>query len=300
VAGVLLLLLAAGLVIVAVLAGVGSLLDHDPGAIGGGVFVLIFASVLAQAGRVVLRGGNRPPPSALTVATPMQVQEPIDMDPPAPAGPVGPAVDASVRYRERFCQFPLLRTLVALVAAAAAIALIAAIPGASDPGPQGFLFLLPTVPIIYLVGVVLYLPYGIRLDRGQLQLGVRGVPRVARVWRREDIPLDAVLSWQIGPSTTPSPNTSYSAERGRGRGRATRIRSTGDLRGPGVRQGLTVRVDPTRYRIRFPGTVMVGYTVQSSASIGYRDTGTVFIGTRRPQALARVLEAALPGRREPA
>jgi hypothetical protein len=213
-------------------------------------------------------------------------------------GPVGPPGDPSVRYRERFCQFPPVPTLVALGCLAAAIALIAVVGGSSDPGPQGFLFLLVAPPLLYLVGVVLYLPYGIRLDRGQLQLGVRGVPRVARVWRREDIPLDAVLGWRLGPSTSPSPNTTYRVDRGRGRG--PRMKSTGDLRGPGVRQALTVRVDPTRYRIRFPATVMVGYTVRSSTSIGYQDTGTVCIGTHRPRTLARALEAAIPGRRDPA
>ncbi len=63
VGGWLLLVLAGGLVLVAVLAVIGSAINGDIGAVIGGVFVLIVAAVLGQFGRVVLRGGHRPPPT---------------------------------------------------------------------------------------------------------------------------------------------------------------------------------------------------------------------------------------------
>lgn len=63
VGGWLLLVLAGGLVLVAVLAVIGSAINGDIGAVIGGVFVLIVSAVLGQFGRVVLRGGHRPPPT---------------------------------------------------------------------------------------------------------------------------------------------------------------------------------------------------------------------------------------------
>lgn len=288
--GWLLLGLGAVLVVVTVLAVIGSVQDHDASGIGGSVFVLIFAGVSAQFGRTVLRGGNRPPP--LVAAEPVAAS-PVDTA-PVPGDP-------NAHYCEWFSQFPLLRTLIALFLLAASIAALALVPGISDPGPQGFLFILPVLPGFYLFGVLLYLPYGIVLRAGELQLGVRGVPRLGRAWRRENVPLGAVLAWQIGRSTSPSPNSSYQRRpRGSRSSRSAPLpKSVGDMRGPGVRYALTLRIDPTRHRIRFPNTVMVGYTVQSAASIGYRNTATIVIGTRRPQRLARALEAAMPGRMSP-
>jgi len=189
VGGWFLLVLGGGLVLVAVLAGVSSVINGDIGAISGGVFVLIAASVLAQFGRVVLRGGNRPPPT-VAASGPGSERAPHGQRSPL----AGPPRDPSVRYREWCCQFPPAQTLLARIILAGAIGLIVAVGGASSPGPQGLLFLLPAVPGIHLFAVLLYLPYGIRLGGGRLRVGVRGVPRMGRIWRREDVPLDAVVS----------------------------------------------------------------------------------------------------------
>jgi hypothetical protein len=284
--------LAAVAALVAVFAAVGALLDHSWAASSGVVVFLILAGAFVSLGRVALRGRvQHAVPASSSSAQPEQRWA------AAPTPPTGmqttePPINDSVRYLERFSQLPVRRTVIAFVLLGAGIAIIAAVGGSSQPGLQGFLFILPAGPFIYLIAVLLYLPYGIEIADGRLRLGVRGVPRLARVWRREDIPLEAVIGWHVGP-VSPTPANASNRRRSSS---APRSKSTGDLRGPGVRSVLTVQLDPTLHNVRFPAKVMYGYVPAKAASLGYVNDGTLRIGTRHPRRLEAILNEALPGR----
>jgi hypothetical protein len=162
---------------------------------------------------------------------------------------------------------------------------------ASRPGAQGFLFLLPALPAVYLLAIGLYLPYGIVLRDGWLQVGVRGVPVVGRVWRRQRIPLDGVWRWDVvaARALKAAPDAYFPS------GAATRF--TGDMRGPGVRHVLWLEVDPARVVGRSRGGSWPATHPRCACAEGYVDTGRVCSGTRRPEGLTRALTRALPGRR---
>jgi hypothetical protein len=130
---------------------------------------------------------------------------------------------------------PFLRVAAAVTLKAASIAGIVATPDISGNRPQGFLFVLPALPLLYLVGVALYLPYRIRILDGILTVGVVGVPQVGRARRSLSVDLSDVQRWQI----TLSPRFSAPAER------PTRRRASGsEPRAHRLQPMRTICVDP--------------------------------------------------------
>jgi hypothetical protein len=186
---------------------------------------------------------------------------------------------------------------VAMVAVLAfGIWLVAAFAGSGQPGPQGFLVLPASLSALWLVFLLQYLPYGIVVADSYLQLGVRGVPRVGRVWLRARVPLDTIGSWAVVSSRE------YRRLRAAHRSLFPRF-SAGDMVGflMGARHVLCIRADPDLVRERFPTFVMTSSAGVSSAfGAGLSQNGILRIGTRRPQALEAALAELLPGRRETA
>lgn len=324
----------------------------DSGDIGGLPFIFIVALLLAQIGRVLLlrparqrsrqlrtphgvrashRGhrGDTPPPETGAIQYGSLGPPGLLPAPPSEAAlRSSPArtVDMSVRHRQLFCQFPAVRTAVAAVLTAAGVLAIVLTPNSSGNGPQGFLFLLPVAPGIYLFAVLLYLPYRIRIRDGVLTLGVVGVPRVGRLWRSLEVNLADVQQWSIvakprrrpawarrgavpAPRAPSQPNsdmpatpnaTAHDAQSGPASPpqeldeRRTGGANINNLSGPGARYSLVVFVaEGNTYGKDFPEYLMVGYTVQTAASRGYH-AGPIVIRTRRHEKLRAALLAALP------
>jgi hypothetical protein len=202
------------------------------------------------------------------------------------AGEVGdpeprlPTVNASVRYRELCCGLSAgWRPLAAAVLLAASIALIMAVGvGGNSGGASGLLFLAPVFPGFYLLVFVLSLPYAIVVDGGRLQLGARGVPRVGRLWRKEELPLEVITGWQLVSRREIGPRID---------GRELRA---GWIATIGSARLLRVTVEP-RWHIASPAVLTI-----VSRPPKFVDTHEYIIGTRRPAAVADALARALPSR----
>ena len=298
-AGVALCVVAALLVI----GGVSTLFDGTEGV--GVVFVFLVAGLAAQAGVRILRRSRRhvaDDQSANSYRTYPGGSAYHDTtgDGQAPSSPVGGQhpqpglrrVDCSVRYRQAFCQFPFVRSAVAVALLASIIVAMVHIPNIGGNGLQGFLYVLPAFPAFYLIGVALFLPYRIRIRDGVLTVGVVGVPRVGRLWRSLTVDLGDVTGWNI--TAQPHMHWPDRATRAANRRRAGRATNPNNLRGPGGGWFLSVEAAAPDVRgDAYPEWIMHGYTVQSTAGM-VSGTGPVLIRTRRPKALRSALQRALP------
>jgi hypothetical protein len=138
--------------------------------------------------------------------------------------------------------------------------------------------------------VLFSVPYGIVLRDGWLQAGVRGVPAVGRLWLRAQLPLEAVIHWDVVSSRQFGARKAvYHPVPGR---------PVGAMLGLRVRYVCWIQAEPQLVREYFPDVFLQGtYGVTSARAAGYTQNGLVYIGTRRPRALERALSSALPGRR---
>ena len=218
-------------------------------------------------------------------------------DTPAPSAPGSsarpdcPAASHQVRYREACSNVNVVWTLLAVALLAFGVWLIAALgTWAEQPGPQGFLVMVPVLPGLWLVFVLFSVPYGIVLREGWLQAGVRGVPAAGRMWLRAQLPLDAVIHWDVvSRSQFRARKAAYHPVPGK---------PFGAMMGLRVRYVCWIEAEPQFVREHFPDVFMQGnYGVTSARAAGYTQNGLVYIGTRRPRALERALSSALPGRR---
>lgn len=182
-------------------------------------------------------------------------------------------------------------TLLAVALLAFGVWLLAALgTWAEQSGPQGFLVMVPVLPGLWLVFVLFSVPYGIVLREGWLQAGVRGVPTVGRMWLRAQLPLDAVIYWDVvSRSQFRARKADYHPVPGK---------PFGAMMGLRVQHVCWIQAEPQFVREYFPDVFMQGnYGVTSARAAGYTQNGLVYIGTRRPRALERALSSALPGRR---
>jgi hypothetical protein len=263
-------LLAAGTIALLVTWVTGGLSDPI-----GLVYPATSSVALAQVGRVLLHNSRR--------AVAARDDDDED-DLPAPG---------QVAYREACSDVNPLLVLVMVAVLAAGIWLVVAFGDDGQPGPQGFLVLPSSLSALWMVFLLQFLPYGIVVTGSYLQLGVRGVPRVGRLWLRARIPLDAVSSWDVMSSGE------YRKLRAADRYQYPRW-SGGDMVGflMGARHVLCIWADPELVRERFPDFVMSGlYSVSSARGAGLSQNGTFRISTRRPRALESALAEMLPGRR---
>jgi hypothetical protein len=213
-------------------------------------------------------------------------------DTPGPsARPDRPAAGHQVRYREACSNVNVVWTLLAAALLAFGVWLIAALgEWAQQSGPQGFLVMVPVLPGLWLLFVLFSMPYGIVLREGWLQAGARGVPAVGRMWLRAQLPLDAVIHWDVvSRSQFRARKAVYHPVPGK---------PVGAMLGLRVRYVCWIQAEPQFVREYFPDVFMRGiYDVTSARAAGYTQNGLVYIGTRRPWALERALSSALPGRR---
>jgi hypothetical protein len=197
----------------------------------------------------------------------------------------------TVLYREACSDVNPVLILAALAALGFGIWLVAAFGGpGGQPGPQGFLVMVPVGPGLWLLFLAQYLPYGIVVTDSYLQLGVRGVPRAGRIWLRARIPLNAVREWDV-----------VSSAAFRARDAAHRIPqrySGGNMLGfaMGGRHVLWISADANQVREAFPRFVMLSpWSVTPADSLA--QDGVLCIGTRRPRALESALTRLLPDSR---
>jgi len=207
-------------------------------------------------------------------------------------------VDRTVTYRESMSE-AWWRGLAASVVLGAA--LIWGMTRMNSNSSWALLLVIPMVAVaVALIVFLIFLPYGIRLAGGVLSVGALGVPRGGRVWRRQDLPLDEVVAWTIRPRVRremlPIPSSPFPDGNRKIPALTKGVAPWGSFMGPGVRNVLIVRVDPTRVPAAMPAVVMSGYNVQDS-SRSLRDIGVYFIGTRRADRLAQTLDKAMPSRR---
>jgi len=211
---------------------------------------------------------------------------------PAPsARPDCPAASHQVQYREACSNVNVAWTLLAVALLGFGVWLIASLgEWAGQPGPQGFLVMVPVLPGLWLLFVLFSVPYGIVLREGWLQAGVRGVPTVGRLWLRAQLPLDAVIHWDVvSRSQFRAGKAAYHPVPGK---------PFGAMLGLRVRHVCWIEAEPQFVREYFPEVFMTGnYGATSARAAGYTQNGLVYIGTRRPRALERALSSALPGRR---
>jgi hypothetical protein len=248
------------------------------------IYPLLLAVSCGQYGRILLARSRNEMPASGGDSRMSPGGAPSGHD-----GLAGSPGELSVRYREACSQLSAPRPLIALALLAMAIWLIIIVGGTGKPGPQGFLFLLALVPGFYLFAVLLYLPYCIVLADGWLRVGARGVPGAGRVWRKQAIPLDAILCWDVVSMRELKAAKRIFLPYGN--------RVTGNMLGPGVRYACWLEADPARVRDGFPEQIMRHLILVDAAGQGYVRTGHLLIGTRHARALSRALEQALPGRR---
>lgn len=243
----------------------------------GLVYPATSSVALAQVGRVLLHNSRRAAAG----------DDDDDQDDDLP-------VRAQVAYREACSDVNPLLVLVMVAVLALGIWLVVAFGGNGQPGPQGFLVVPSSLSALWLVFLLQFLPYGIVVTDSYLQLGVRGVPRVGRLWLRARIPLEAVSSWELMSSRE------YRKLRASRRYRFPRW-SGGDMVGflMGARHVLCIWADPELVRERFPDFVMSSlYSVASARGAGLSQNGIFRIGTRRPRTLESALAEVLPGKRQ--
>jgi hypothetical protein len=250
----------------------------------GLVYPASSALAVGQLGRVLLASSRR--------ARARLADDAPEPSAPGPsARPDCPAASHQVRYREACSNVNVVWTLLAVALLAFGVWLIAALgTWAEQPGPQGFLVMVPVLPGLWLLFVLFSMPYGIVLREGWLQAGVRGVPAAGRMWLRAQLPLDAVIHWDV-----------VSRRQFRARKAAYHPvpgKPFGAMMGLRVRYVCWIEAEPQFVREHFPDVFMQGsYGVTSARAAGYTQNGLVYIGTRRPRALERALNSALPGRR---
>jgi hypothetical protein len=244
---------------------------------------------MGQLGRILLASSRRA--RALSAQDTPGPSAPLPSAPGPSARPDCPAASDEVRYREACSNVNVAWTLLAVALLGFGVWLIAALgEWAEQPGPQGFLVMVPVIPGLWLLFVLFSVPYGIVLREGWLQAGVRGVPTVGRMWLRAQLPLDAVIHWDV-----------VSRRQFRARKAAYHPlpgKPFGAMLGLRVRYVCWIQAEPQFVREYFPDVFMRGnYGVTSARAEGYTQNGLVYIGTRRPRALERALSSALPGRR---
>lgn len=242
----------------------------------GLVYPATSSVALAQVGRVLLHNSRR--------AAAAEDDDDEDDQP----------VRGQVAYREACSDVNPLLVLVMVAVLAVGIWLVVAFGGSGQPGPQGFLVVPSSLSALWMVFLLQFLPYGIVVTDSYLQLGVRGVPRVGRLWLRARIPLDAVSSWDVMSSRE------YRKLRAADRYRFPRW-SAGDMVGffMGTRHVLCIWADPRLVRERFPDVVMSSpYSFSRARGAGLSQNGIFRISTRRPSALQSALAEVLPGRRK--
>jgi hypothetical protein len=239
---------------------------------------------MGQLGRVLLASSRR--------ARARFADDAPEPSAPGPsARPDCPAASHQVRYREACSNVNVVWTLLAVALLAFGVWLLAALgKWAEQSGPQGFLVMVPVLPGLWLVFVLFSMPYGIVLREGWLQAGVRGVPTVGRMWLRAQLPLDAVIAWDVvSRSQFRARKADYHPVPGK---------PFGAMMGLRVQHVCWIEAEPQFVREYFPDVFMQGnYGVTSARAAGYTQNGLVYIGTRRPRALERALSSALPGRR---
>jgi hypothetical protein len=74
-------------------------------------------------------------------------------------------------------------------------------------------------------------------------------------------------------------------------------RPQGAMLGLQIRHVLWIRATPELVQEYFPENFMRGRRLVSTAAIGFRQNGLVFIGTRHPQAAEQAMQTLLPGKR---
>jgi hypothetical protein len=239
---------------------------------------------MGQLGRVLLASSRR--------ARSRFADDAPEPSAPGPsARPDCPAASHQVRYREACSNVNVVWTLLAVALLGFGVWLLAALgKWAEQSGPQGFLVMVPVLPGLWLVFVLFSMPYGIVLREGWLQAGVRGVPTVGRMWLRAQLPLDAVIAWDVvSRSQFRARKADYHPVPGK---------PFGAMMGLRVQHVCWIEAEPQFVREYFPDVFMQGnYGVTSARAAGYTQNGLVYIGTRRPRALERALSSALPGRR---
>jgi hypothetical protein len=196
------------------------------------------------------------------------------------------------RYREACSDLNPRLVLAAVGVVGFGIWLIAAVGGSEKPGPQGLLWIVPGFPALWLLVLIQYLPYGIVLTDSYLTLGVRGVAPAGRAWLRAQVPLDAILQWDVmSRREFRLHKAAYRPVPGR---------PVGDMLGywASARHVLWIRADPRQVCESFPELIMPRRFVMVPAdTFGYTQNGLLYIGTRRPKSLENALTIVLPGRR---
>lgn len=222
-------------------------------------------------------------------------QQPYGAAPPAAPSWMRVPVDREVTYRESCSEFPWPLVLGCIASSVLLIWSITVSPAWLVAVCSALLAL----PVILLIAAVMFVPYGIRLAGGTLSIGVQGVPRIGRGWKRQELPLEEVIAWTVCPRTrakteiprSPFPDGDLAMPPA-----SKRIGNWGNFTGPGVRNVLVVRVDPARVPAAMPAVVMMGYGVQDAGQTA-RDIGVYVIGTHRRQRLVQALDKAMPSRR---
>jgi hypothetical protein len=210
-----------------------------------------------------------------------------------PRADLAPA-DSRVRYLERCSQFPVVGAPIGAGLVAAGEAGAAALPG---PGvARDLMGVVTFLAAVYLLIVLIGMPYGIEIAAGRFAVGARGpaLP-LGPAWRRVTGPLEAVRSWEI---LTTAEARLLRRERRTRLPSGRRLMDVGDMRLFRQRQYLRLVVDPGSAAAYFSAKpVRRPIFRKGRFGRGLVWDGTVVIGTRRPVALAAALDQALPGRR---
>lgn len=234
---------------------------------------------LAQFARVLFAGSRRDPLPDTEPGT--GEQEPL------PAG--------KVLYREACSDTNPVLVLAAVALLAFGIWVAAGFGSGTWSLPQVVAFiLLVSIPACWLLLLVQFVPYGVVITDRYVQIGVRGVPVLGRMWLRAQVPLDAVLLWDVVSSREfRARKAAYRPVRGKPEGAMLGWAM-------GVRHVLWVHADPERVREDFPDFIMPStYEFSSASDAGYAQNGLLYINTRRPRSVERALAALLPDRRLP-
>jgi hypothetical protein len=272
-------LLAAGTVALVITWAVKGLSDPV-----GLIYTVTSSLSIGQVGRVLLANRRR-----------AAVQPAGDKaGPPAPvpsARPDCPRASDQARYGEACSNVNVIGVLLGLALLAFGVWVVAAFGGpGGKAGPQGFLVMVPVLPGLWLLFALSSLSYGIVLRDGWLQLGTRGIPPVGRLWLRAQVPLDAVMHWDVVSGRRfRAGKAAYHPVPGK---------PFGAMLGLRVRHVCWIQAEPELVQEYFPEVFMEGSAgVTSARAAGLTQNGLLYIGTRRPRALERALESALPGRR---
>jgi hypothetical protein len=264
----------------------------------GLVFVFLLAVFTGSGATAVARTGRTTRAARLAGAQPgarrysalPKFAEPTARVEAAAAVATLPAVGPPVRYTERHSQFPVVGGLIGLLLLAGSVAASVVIGYSA----QGLTIPAATFSGLFSLFVLIDLPNGIKIADERFTVGALGVPPRTRLWRRISGPLDAVREWDVlSPAQVRELNRQRPTKGRSGR----QLQYLGDLRMLGRRGVLRLVTDPASVQACFPQNVLRGYVLMPTALAGGVWDGVILICTRRPAALAAVLEQALPGRR---